>query len=179
MPNHVTSIVTVTGPETDVAAFAAAHFKENKGNSKDKFDFETVIPMPASVANTVNCNVLTGQQQVDQEAALAETGFRDWYAWSCHNWGTKWNSYSGKIQERSEGLLKFDFQTAWSFPDPIFAAILVRYPTLAFYCVCFDEGGFFAGKGRIGFGFECCQEMVSDELYQEVYGHPREHDEEY
>lgn len=178
MPNHVTSIVTVTGPEADVAAFAAAHFKENKGNSKDKFDFETIIPMPESVAKTVSCNVLTPQQQADQDVALAETGFRDWYAWSCHNWGTKWNSYSGKIQERSEGRLKFRFQTAWSFPEPIFDALLARYPSLLFDCSCFDEGDNFAGKGRYGEDFECCKEMVSDELYEEVYGHPREREED-
>ena len=175
MPNHVSIVVVVSGPESDVSAFEKAHFKPGRGNSKDWFDFETIIPMPKSVANTVSCNVLTAQQQADQEAAFAETGFRDWYEWSYHNWGTKWNSYCGKIEERTEGRLKFRFETAWSFPDPIFEALLVRYSTLRFDCLCFDEGDNFAGKGQFGVDFECCQELVSNELYAAVYGEPREH----
>lgn len=173
MPNHVTSVIVVTGPESDVSAFANAHFK--KINEGHWFNFETIIPRPDSVAKTVSCNVLTPQQQADQDAAFAETGFRDWYSWACHNWGTKWNSYCGKIQERAEGRLKFRFQTAWSFPEPIFDALLVRYPALQFDCACFDEGDNFAGKGRYGEDFECSSELVSDALYQEVYGRAREH----
>ena len=175
MPNHVTSVIVVTGPESDVATFVAAHFKK-AGNEAypDWFDFETIIPRPESVAKTVSASGLTPQQQADQNAAFAETGFRDWYSWACHNWGTKWNSYSGKIEERSEGRLRVRFETAWSFPDPIFEALLVRYPTLRFDCLCFDEGDCFAGKGRYGVDFECSQELVSDELYKAVYGRDRE-----
>ena len=32
----------------------------------------------------------------------------------------------------------------------------------------------FAGKGRYGVDFECSSELVSDALYQEVYGHVRD-----
>lgn len=172
MPNHVTSVVVVTGPESDVAVFANAHFKEM--GEDHRFDFETIIPRSDSVAKTVSCDILTPQQQADQDAAFAETGFRDWYSWAWHNWGTKWNSYCGKILEQSEGRLKFRFQTAWSFPEPIFDALLARYPSLQFDCACFDEGDNFAGKGRYGVDFECSSELVSDALYEEVYGRARE-----
>ena len=174
MPNHVTSVIVVTGPESDVAAFVAAHFKE-VGEACYHFDFETIAPMPESVAKTVSGYGLSEQQQADQDAAFAETGFGDWYSWAHHHWGTKWNSYRGKIQERSDGRLKFRFRTAWSFPRPIFDVLLLRYPTLQFDCACFDEGDLFAGKGRYGVDFECRSELVSDALYEEVYGKKREH----
>lgn len=174
MPNHVTSVIVVTGPESDVSAFASAHLKEID-EGRLQFDFETIIPMPDSITKTVSCNRLTPQQQADQDAAFAETGFQDWYSWARHNWGTKWNSYRGKLLERSDGRVKFRFHTAWSFPRPIFDALLLRYPALQFDCACFDEGDFFAGKGRYGVDFECCRELVSDALYEEVYGRAREH----
>ncbi len=174
MPNHVTSVVAVTGPESEVATFVAAHFKD-VGEAFPHFDFETIVARPDSVAKTVSRNILTPQQQADQDAAFAETGFRDWYSWARHNWGTQWGAYQLEIQERSDGRVKFRVQTAWSVPRPIFDALLLRYPALQFDCACFEECDFFAGKGRYGVDFECCIELVSDALYEEVYGRAREY----
>jgi Ferredoxin-like domain in Api92-like protein len=46
MPNHITTVCTVTGDDVSVRAFRAAHITV-------QFDFETIIPMPACVKATI------------------------------------------------------------------------------------------------------------------------------
>lgn len=53
MPNHITTVCTVTGEEADVAAFVAAHIREHeKRSDRQVFDFETIIPPPQSIKDT-------------------------------------------------------------------------------------------------------------------------------
>jgi hypothetical protein len=61
--------------------------------------------------------------------AILETGFAGWYSWNTANWGTKWNSYS--FHPVSDDPLEFLFQTAFSFPKPVFAALAREYPSLS------------------------------------------------
>lgn len=70
-----------------------------------------------------------------------ETGFRDWYDWSCSNWGTKWNTYDFKRRESADGRLVFQFQTANGVPEPVFAKLTEMYPEVVFDTVSIDEGG--------------------------------------
>jgi hypothetical protein len=109
--------------------------------------------------------------------AIAETGFADWYDWSCQHWNTKWNAYDLHIV--SESPLEFTFDTAWDFPLPVFRKVAEEFPALSFRCTCYDEGGNFAGdgffnppKGEPQFALG----TATDELYERVYGHPPEHD---
>lgn len=51
MPNWVANKVIVTGPEADLAAFVAKHFREDEEDGL-VFDFETVIPVPDVVLAT-------------------------------------------------------------------------------------------------------------------------------
>jgi hypothetical protein len=108
--------------------------------------------------------------------AIAETGFAGWHSWAIANWGTKWGSYSVAIKDWTPEHLIFEFQTAWSFPAPIFDALTARYPTLTFDLKVFDEGWNFAMQGQLG-------AVVSDPLktveptaalYEAVYGEPPE-----
>jgi hypothetical protein len=117
------------------------------------------------------------EKHPDEEAAgkrlllsIVETGYPDWYEWSCANWGTKWNSYGFGIDENDDGLLRFHFDTAWSFPTPIFETLATMFPMLRFECACFDEFGNFAGSGA--FNGEPAFEIgeATDELYELVYG---------
>lgn len=55
MPNHVTTICTVTGPAADVAAFAERHVVPKKlrdGGTYPDFDFATIIPRPEILDRT-------------------------------------------------------------------------------------------------------------------------------
>jgi len=111
--------------------------------------------------------------------ANRETGFYNWYEWSVENWGTKWNSYSLRIEEdRGDGALSFHFDTAWSFPIPFLKKLARMFPGLRFECTCFDEGWCFAGRGafngRPAFRFV----EPTDELYEAVYGYKPSREEE-
>ena len=118
------------------------------------------------------------------EAALAaygETGFYDWYDWRTINWGTKWNSYSFRMDAaQADGKLSFQFDTAGGFPIPIFEKLARMFPGLCFQCSCFDEGWCFAGRGAFN-GEPAFQILeATDELYEIVYGYkPSWHDEEH
>lgn len=101
---------------------------------------------------------------------ILETGFADWYAWSIENWGTKWDSF--RYREVAADPFAFRFETAWSFPTPIFEALAAKYPTLTFDVMAFDEGWNFACEGQFGSEVRKPFETVeaTDELYEAVYG---------
>jgi hypothetical protein len=50
MPNHVTTICTVTGPQADVEAFFACHIRPRADKDGQFFDFDSIIPKPPIVA---------------------------------------------------------------------------------------------------------------------------------
>ncbi len=52
MPNHITTVCTVTGEDVSVRAFRAAHITTD-AKKRAQFDFETIIPMPESVKATI------------------------------------------------------------------------------------------------------------------------------
>jgi len=75
------------------------------------------------------------------------SGYVDWYQWSIDNWGTKWNSYDVSIH-RSPSTLEIVFNTAWSFPLPVFAKMQEMFPDLAFTTHSVDEGWNFVSRGN-------------------------------
>jgi hypothetical protein len=77
--------------------------------------------------------------------SILETGHASWYSWNIANWGTKWNSYRFRLL--SDDPLEFSFETAWSFPWPVFEALAHEFPTLQFNCGTYEEMGSFTGDG--------------------------------
>lgn len=65
MPNHLTTVCTVTGEESDVAAFVAAHIREDewRGEKRMGFDFDTIVPAPQSIKDTYR-PIFGGEEQV-------------------------------------------------------------------------------------------------------------------
>lgn len=113
---------------------------------------------------------------------ILETGYADWYQWSIDTWGTKWGAYAFKIVSDTEGRLEFVFETAWSFPTPIFERLAERYQGLAFQCATFDEGSNFSGAGYFNPPRSKPPFTITDPadeaLYESVYGFEREVEEE-
>lgn len=135
--------------------------------------------MPESVKNAPSKFPLTPEEAEICGKAKAETGYSDWYDWSVAKWGTKWNSYGYEERTRSPGEFSFRFDTAWSFPEPVFMTLTDMFPTLEFDVVCFDEGHCFAGKGKFTSSmFRCSRALVTPELYRQVYGVEMESDPE-
>ena len=132
MPNHVYQRVEVQGDQTRINEFFTNHFTENS------LDFNTFIPMPDELRETTSP---VRNPESERNKRLRETyGADNWYDWSCHNWGTKWNSYDNNRVGNS-----FEYQTAWSLPAPILRKIAEGYPDLTFTMRVIEEGGFFAG----------------------------------
>lgn len=114
-------------------------------------------------------------QGVKRIAAIAETGHPSWYEWSIENWGTKWDAF--RYEQVDDDPFTFRFETAWSFPTPIFEKLAALYPTLTFECWTHDEGDCFGGRGcfnpREGdepFAFG----PGDDEAYELAHGYARE-----
>ena len=170
MPNHVSSVCKVSGPNIEVDRFIETCIKTNESGKKC-FDFNTIIPMPESVKSAPSKSPLSKEEAERCRLAMKETGFPSWYEWSINNWGTKWNAYQFKERGNLGVRYTFEFQTAWAFPEPVFIQLTNMFPELVFEVVCFDEGMGFAGKGRFTKDmFRCSKDLVTPELYKEVYG---------
>src|SRR5699024_1576954 len=68
-------------------------------------------------------------------------GAPNWYDWCVAHWGTKWNSYVGHFEDLASGY--FEFSTAWSVPEPIFAKLAEILPEHTIEIHSEDEGGGF------------------------------------
>lgn len=238
MPNHVTTVCTVTGGPDAVRAFRERHLVANaKESSGVDFDFCTVIPKPACVdlsqaSSDAELGIIAllwgafernqyattrhiasgarsalvgygavperltrsadlvahleknnkGAMEAGRQAlrCIAETGSADWYEWSIRHWGTKWGAYECSVRSHEDGELVFSFDSAWSFPEPIFRRLIEMHPELLFSVVSYDEGDNFAmvGSASSACGYQIKQVDATPELYERVYGEPKPSDEE-
>lgn len=110
-------------------------------------------------------------------ANVAATGFASWYPWAIENWGTKWNSYSFEIVQEHRSKLEITFNTAWSFPEPVFRKIAELFPKLKFDCAAFDEGWGFAAVGAFNGEPAFTHVEPTDTIYEFVYGEAPEREE--
>lgn len=73
---------------------------------------------------------------------LVKYGFKHWYDWANANWGTKWNAGSVELEE-ADNQLTYRFDTAWSFPEPVFEALADAFPGITLEGTADEEAGFF------------------------------------
>lgn len=152
MPNHAENNITIT--HTDEAQIKWLR-KQFKGNKKEGYtpDFNKLIPMPKELDDTVSpTEVVATQAEADKinaeyakdgvsalcpqkikaiskaehERRLKEYGADNWYDWAYHAWGTKWNSYSGRILKETPTSISCVFSTAWCHPEPIFDFLIEK-----------------------------------------------------
>lgn len=127
MPNHVTNILVISGDDEQRQAMFEA-IKDDKFGL-GSIDFNKVIPMPEHIFRG---NL--GQSEREQY------GSANWYDWSIANWGTKWNSYGyHDYTEKDFDGATLTFDTAWSNPQPVIAALAAKYPDLHFSHKWADE----------------------------------------
>ena len=115
---------------------------------------------------------------------LQKYGHTDWYSWSIENWGTKWNSYGFDLLSKTANEIEFRFETAWSFPAPIFDALAKEFPELNIDVAGFDEGHCFCVIAQYGSGInvvkyneEKCDpenDPFSAGIYERAYGYSYE-----
>lgn len=127
--------------------------------SEAVIDFNRIIPMPEVLKNTGSGSTTIDDKRVDawwtdnslrwdhpdrkpdrlltneETAAIASTGFNNWYDWSVANWGTRWNAYS----QNCSGDNVIRFQTADAAPLPVLAALAAQHPEARFTLEYADE----------------------------------------
>lgn len=149
MPNHVTNVITarsevidaMTREYTDAEkgeirrenSEQAARYKERTGDEwpyadhdaerlASRFvDFGMLIPEPD----------LMFRGGCDMRHPHVVDGVvypYCWNGWNREHWGTKWNGYKMKIEPLEGGLCRLQFDTAWSHPRPVMAALAAKFP---------------------------------------------------
>lgn len=163
MPNHVGNSVVVTGPEEEISRLVSQCFQMRNTEGDDdedeeyelEFDFNSVIPIdPATV-------YLSGD--LDFNAAHRK------------HWGTKWNAYDSAIVVRRPGYLSIEFNTANSFPEPVYRELGRQFSMLEFDIAAIDPGAWWAVTGRVIGGDPVFDENADCRVvYERVYKEPFE-----
>lgn len=163
MPNHVTNILTISGPEDLVARIKAeisSTYDEDGESGVLHIDFRKIAPLPKELEGTRSPMQIISQEEYDEQErkiAVGETngpfwpsrcitkemeidflkrfGAVDWYGWQNKNWGTKWNAYSQELLENGD----IQFQTAWNTPGDILSTLSHKYPEAHFTVSFADE----------------------------------------
>ncbi len=140
MPNHCHNRVTFYSANTDAVAKLKQIFE-------DENCFTQIIPEPdwhntplisSEVSNFGRDRGKVGElpQYVEDYAkrlVFKSTGHADdrWYDWRVNHWGTKWDAYDVVVTDDDPESVEIEFNTAWSPPEPICAAIRDEYPDVS------------------------------------------------
>lgn len=163
MPNWTSNTIRLEGDPDQIREV----LERVRGPTPEQaLDFNRIIPMPQLLRHTakgrrtfdgrdyeswyvINPDLGWGDDGHDQnerpftpdeEAALRDIGYSDWYDWSVANWGTKWNACGVRIDEPGEGsACEIRFDTAWAAPFPVFQKLAVLFPQIAFTFTWTDE----------------------------------------
>lgn len=146
MPNHIQSIITISGTKESVERVKNRilvteeyinEVNERNKDLKDNFKiakpalgrltFNRLIPTPT--------NIFQGNLSKIEEDLYGEENC--WYEWRIKNWGTKWDAYEQEIQMIDDDIMLIMFQTAWNAPIPYMEELAK---------VCVEEGCEMSGK---------------------------------
>ena len=111
MPNWTTNLVVISCSQS-----MREHVKEGLAGIDQQyetvFDFNKLIPMPD--------DIFRGNLGKEEREKY---GDKNWYDWSCDNWGTKWPACDAEITEETDTKIHYRFLTAGDSPRPIVDAL--------------------------------------------------------
>jgi len=136
MPNDCSNRIEISGEPRDVKR--VKKFLENK-DTDTCFDFNNVIPMPEKIVGRVTYKH-SDPESFESRRLRKLYGADNWYDWSKSNWGTKWNSYNGEIDNEDDEYIVYRFDTAWSPPEPVIHALREKFEEISITAF-FDEPG--------------------------------------
>jgi len=99
-------------------------------------------------------------QKEKQDAAVAATGFKDWYDWACDdaNWGTKWGDYDTQYSQwdgPKTSTVDISYTSAWGpLSTSFWKRVSDRFPE-AQIVVYFSEPGMAFQGSESYYGGEC------------------------
>ena len=112
------------------------------------FSFNKIVPKPDELKDTRSPATIVTQEEYDswvddsnygigkpitQEMSdkfSKEYGYDNWYDWTNTNWGTKWDTDCEEVDIDDFGGVEYNFDTAWSPPEPICDALRERFPNI-------------------------------------------------
>ena len=148
MPNHCHNRVTFYAHHSD-GNKACDQIAKLKKIFEDESVFTQIIPEPewyntpliSSEVRRYSFSEPKGEvgespQYVEdpwRRLVFKSTGQTDdrWYDWRVNHWGTKWDAYDVVVTDDDPESLEIEFNTAWSPPEPICAAIREDYPDVS------------------------------------------------
>ena len=163
MPNWCQNEVTVQADDRGKAE-AFVNFVRDGDNY---FSLNKIIPMPEELKNTNSPTRIVTEEELaehikEQEANpspfvnnpitqetndrwLEQYGATNWYDWAYNNWDTKWDTDCEEVSIDDFGGVEYNFDTAWSPPEPICDALRELFPKLEIIWFYKEEGNQIAG----------------------------------
>ena len=76
------------------------------------------------------------KQALKNQQAYIATGYTNWYDWSIHNWGVKWDASDNKVKELSDfNTVIYSFNSHWDTPEHFVIELSKLYPDAVFEMV--------------------------------------------
>lgn len=144
MPNWCLIGFHVTGDPAEVDRFRAMMIKERMSESEGKMvpflDFGAIIPVPPELEEHAT--------ERDADFGGSTPDEPDFEGWAQEHWGTKWDAQNLTVRPGTPGFCGFQFDTAWTFPLPVFQALAKEFPTLVFSGSAIEDNDAYAYRGE-------------------------------
>lgn len=124
MPNWCRNQITIQSKDKQLIR----NLRDDLEDMNGKGLLHYMYPMPHELRNTTKgSNSETNQEFIDKY------GFDNWYDWSLHNWGTKWDvdfdlEFVSFADIDTATPLTLKFNSAWSPPLAVWQKFVDRYP---------------------------------------------------
>ena len=146
MPNWVTNTGTIMSDKDTITKIL-----ETITSDRSMFDFYKIIPEPQTKEECKPEYYKTEHSAIVEDV---DKPWFNWYKWHCDNWGTKWDACDPYVQRISDTELSIYFDTAWSFPYPIWKKLATKFPSATFNIKFADEDlgnncGYFTSTGGV------------------------------
>lgn len=158
MPNWVSIKLKCEGNKEDISSLKQLVRQEDQ-----PFSFNKIIPQPEGLY----LGDVPSKPTPEMEESYKTTGYYSWYDFSVKSWGTKWDACSVSLVEDTPIRIVYTFDTAWSYPDPVFIKLAEMFPNVTFNTACYEESGAFAGYQTYQGGVETRDDVV-DSLDKEM-----------
>jgi hypothetical protein len=162
MPNWCVNRLTIKGNKNELEKFKL--FAKSSEPRKTALDFNKFVPYPqtfkekdivaekAQAIYDIILNDKTTSPELRSETwkkYIADSNVKDGYnsggyEWCIENWGTKWNASEPALTEFKQSL-RYDFQTAWSPPEPVIAEASKIFKNLEFTLRFWERGAAYQG----------------------------------
>jgi hypothetical protein len=177
MPNHCYNHLTIEGDNDELKRFKEFAQGPHPGDEGQDIRVEdgSMKRLPPEIEPLCCDKFITMPEEI-----LKKDGA--WYEWCIKNWGTKWGCYE-TIVSSSDGVLQYDFQSAWAPPCIVVTEMGRLFPALRFHHYyeepgCDFEGDLIIENGQVvtddcrKYTQQCdsCGEKTATCVYDDVEG---------